>query len=153
MACCDVIKDVVSNETLYLQDLEMHQCLVCRLPVQSGEVCMVHILIFLFHSCYKGTKKRTLCIRSSFFRPGKLNQFMGFQKLIKLWYKLCNQPWPGCHLSWGVFRLTFWVTRMLSIEFFLNCIVRRKIYLEQLVKMKLYHLLKFKWSFLNKSDF
>lgn len=42
---------------------------------------------------------------------------------------------------------------MLSIEFFLNCIVRRKIYLEQLVKMKLNHLLKFKLSFLNKSDF
>lgn len=107
VACCYVIKDVVSNETLYLQDLEMHQCLVCWLPVQSGEVCMVHILIFLFHSCYKGTKKRTLCICSSFFRPGKLNQFVGFQKLIRLWYKLCNQPWQGCHLSWGVFRLTF----------------------------------------------
>lgn len=33
---------------------------------------------------------------------------------------------------------------MLRIEFFLSCIVRRKIDLEQLVEMKLYHPLKLK---------
>lgn len=42
---------------------------------------------------------------------------------------------------------------MLSIEFFLNCIVRRKIHLEQLVEVKLYHPLKLKSSFLHKSGF